>query len=85
MHCEIDQRLTATLRRLPPDHLAVLLSLVAHALSSEDKTEHTIGRELFTQALAPWLSTFGEALSTRSTTPLYRAVGVLLAHVGHLR
>ena len=69
------------LSRLPADHLALLLSITAQALSSEAPQAQHLGQTFFEQTLAPWLPTIGARIGACAHTPLYRAVGALLAQL----
>ncbi|WP_279244632.1 TorD/DmsD family molecular chaperone [Candidatus Litorirhabdus singularis] len=63
--------------RLPQDHVAVLLDLVASAQLSNDATANEIAGHLDQQLLGAWLLAFGSALAQSSREPLYRALGQL--------
>lgn len=61
--------------RLPRDHGALLLELAALALERDPAR----GASFAGEALAPWLGACGRALARQSRSPLYRALGALLA------
>ncbi|HBP21239.1 MAG TPA: hypothetical protein DEA08_26060 [Planctomycetes bacterium] len=61
--------------RLPRDHGALLLELAALALERDPRR----GASFVKESLAPWLGVCGRELERTSRSPLYRALGVLLA------
>jgi len=61
--------------RLPRDHGALLLELAALALERDPSR----GARFAEESLAPWLGACGRALAEDSRSPLYRALGALLA------
>ncbi len=75
------QPVDPALSQLPADHLALLLSITAQTLGSDDPKAQEMGRGLFEQTLAPWLPDIGARIQARADTPLYRAVGVLLTQL----
>lgn len=66
--------------RLPFDHLALVLELVATASESERTVESgaSMGAALRRQLLEPWVDRFATALQARADSPLYRMVGAML-------
>ena len=65
--------------RLPRDHFALILELVAHASCSDDPIDRSLARELDAALLGPRLVAFGEALAEAAEHPVYRAIGRLVA------
>jgi TorA maturation chaperone TorD len=65
--------------RLPRDHFALILELVAHASCSDDPIDRSLARELDAALLGPRLVAFGEALAEAAEHPVYRAIGRLIA------
>ena len=65
--------------RLPRDHIAVILDLVAEGQRSTDPAHHEVAAHLDRELLGPWIARFGDALGDRARVPLYRALGRLIA------
>lgn len=64
--------------RLPLDHLALLLELVADASAAHDEATRAVGDIVRREALGPWVARFGAALRAQAKLPIYRAAGTLL-------
>ena len=64
---------------LPRDHVGLILALAGEALCSEEQGLVELGRKMESELLGDWVLFFADALHKRSESPLYRAVGVLLA------
>lgn len=66
--------------RLPLDHLALLLELVARAgeLEGSEEGASSIQAHLHRELLGPWVAAFGRSLEARATSPIYRGLGSVL-------
>ena len=64
---------------LPRDHVGLILALAGEALCSEKQQLVSLGRMMEGELLGNWVLFFADALHKLSESPLYRAVGVLLA------
>ena len=65
------------LGRVPRDHVAVLSGLLAHAWLAGSAGD-VLAEAIVTEALAPWVPRFIDAVLLKSTNPLYRATVQLL-------
>lgn len=68
--------------RVPRDHVALILDLVAQASSlaeqSKDVTDRELAEHLDSQLIGSWIVRFARALGDESRLPLYRSLGRLL-------
>lgn len=64
--------------KLPLDHLAVVLDLVAVAATSGDQSDLEVANLLHDDLLSPALVGFGAALVHEARTPIYRSIGALI-------
>jgi TorA maturation chaperone TorD len=60
--------------RLPLDHLALWMDLIATASAESPELASHLEEEL----MGPWVIALGRALEQKATAPLYRGVGALL-------
>lgn len=67
--------------RLAPDHIAMLFDLAALSTARTDRIDLEVAAHLDQEAFGAWLMDFGEALSRAASSPLYRAVGRLVAEL----
>lgn len=65
--------------RLPRDHIAVILDLVAEAQRSTAPGDREVAAHLDRELLGPWIARFGRVLGDRARVPFYRALGRLIA------
>lgn len=67
--------------RVPRDHVAMILDLVALAEFSSDRDDAEIAAHLDNQLVGDWIDRFARALAENARLPLYRALGRLLAEL----
>ncbi len=67
---------------VPKDNIGLLLLLAAHLYQLEDEQRALeYGDEFVAQFVVPWGAAFCEALLARTNSPVYRALGQLLAEL----
>lgn len=65
--------------RLPLDHLALVFDLISVSVASGEPRQIEVAGHFDAELLGPWLVDFGERVHALAETPLYRAIGTIIA------